>query len=62
VLQTADLSRVRRCPPSEGGCGWLFLDQSRNGSRRWCRMADCGTAAKSRRLTERRRAARATAR
>lgn len=59
VLQTADLTRVRRCPPSEGGCGWLFLDQSRNGSRRWCRMADCGTAAKSRRLTERRRAARA---
>lgn len=58
VLQTADLTRVRRCPLSEGGCGWLFLDQSRNGSRRWCRMADCGTAAKARRLTERRRAAR----
>jgi predicted RNA-binding Zn ribbon-like protein len=33
----------------------MFLDQSRNGSRRWCRMADCGTAVKSRRLTERRR-------
>ncbi|WP_143044288.1 CGNR zinc finger domain-containing protein [Nonomuraea jiangxiensis] len=59
VLRTADLTRVRRCPVPEGGCGWLFLDQSRNGSRRWCRMADCGTAAKSRRLTERRRAARA---
>jgi predicted RNA-binding Zn ribbon-like protein len=62
VLQTADLTRVRRCPLSEGGCGWLFLDQSRNGSRRWCRMADCGTAAKARRLTERRRAARVGAR
>jgi predicted RNA-binding Zn ribbon-like protein len=58
VLCTADLTRVRRCPIPEGGCGWLFLDQSRNGSRRWCRMADCGTAAKARRLTERRRAAR----
>lgn len=58
VLGTADLTRVRRCPVAEGGCGWLFLDQSRNGSRRWCRMADCGTAAKARRLTERRRAAR----
>jgi predicted RNA-binding Zn ribbon-like protein len=58
VLRTADLTRVRRCPVSEGGCGWLFLDQSRNGSRRWCRMADCGNAAKARRLTERRRAAR----
>ncbi|HEV8561440.1 MAG TPA: CGNR zinc finger domain-containing protein [Actinophytocola sp.] len=58
VLRTADLTRVRRCPVPEGGCGWLFLDQSRNGSRRWCRMADCGSAAKARRLTERRRAAR----
>lgn len=58
VLRTADLTRVRRCPVPEGGCGWLFLDQSRNGSRRWCRMADCGTTAKARRLTERRRATR----
>jgi predicted RNA-binding Zn ribbon-like protein len=58
LLQAADLTRVRRCPVPEGGCGWLFLDQSRNGSRRWCRMADCGTAVKARRLTERRRAAR----
>ena len=57
VLLTADLSRVRRCPVGEGGCGWLFLDQSRNRSRRWCRMADCGSTVKARRLTERRRAA-----
>jgi predicted RNA-binding Zn ribbon-like protein len=59
VLRGADLARLRRCPPEAGGCGWLFLDRSRNGSRRWCRMADCGTAVKARRLTERRRAARA---
>ncbi|WP_422738082.1 CGNR zinc finger domain-containing protein [Micromonospora sp. WMMD729] len=58
VMVTADLTRVRRCPVGEGGCGWLFLDQSRNGSRRWCRMADCGNAVKARRLTERRRAGR----
>lgn len=58
VMLTADPTRVRRCPVLEGGCGWLFLDQSRNGSRRWCRMADCGNAVKARRLTERRRAAR----
>jgi predicted RNA-binding Zn ribbon-like protein len=59
VLRDADLSRLRRCPPDAGGCGWVFLDRSRNGSRRWCRMADCGTTVKARRLTERRRAARA---
>jgi predicted RNA-binding Zn ribbon-like protein len=58
LLTTADLARLGRCPPESGGCGWMFLDLSRNGSRRWCRMSDCGTDVKSRRLTERRRAAR----
>jgi predicted RNA-binding Zn ribbon-like protein len=58
LVRTADPVRLRRCPTQEGGCGWLFYDRSRNGSRRWCRMADCGTEVKSRRLTERRRAAR----
>jgi predicted RNA-binding Zn ribbon-like protein len=61
LLHTADLSRLRRCPPDEGGCGWIVLDHSRNGSRRWCRMADCGAEVKARRLTERRRAARVSA-
>jgi predicted RNA-binding Zn ribbon-like protein len=56
ALLTIDYGRLRRCPPEDGGCGWIVLDQSRNGSRRWCQMADCGSAAKSRRLTERRRA------
>lgn len=58
LLLTVDYGRLRRCPPEEGGCGWIVLDQTRNGSRRWCQMADCGSAAKSRRLTERRRARR----
>jgi predicted RNA-binding Zn ribbon-like protein len=58
LLRTVDPGRLRRCPPDEGGCGWLMLDHTRNGSRRWCRMADCGTQVKARRLTERRRAAR----
>lgn len=30
-------------------CSWLFLDTSKAGRRRWCDMADCGNAAKSRR-------------
>jgi predicted RNA-binding Zn ribbon-like protein len=55
LLLTVDYGRLRRCPPEDGGCGFIVLDQSRNGSRRWCQMADCGSAAKSRRLTERRR-------
>jgi predicted RNA-binding Zn ribbon-like protein len=58
LLQTCDFGRLRRCPVETGGCGWLFLDRSRNGSRRWCSMSDCGTAVKSHRLTQRRRAAR----
>lgn len=55
LLRTADLSRLRDCPVDEGGCGFYFLDRSRNLSRRWCSMEDCGAQAKSRRLTERRR-------
>ncbi|WP_460515138.1 CGNR zinc finger domain-containing protein [Flindersiella endophytica] len=58
LLFSADLGRLGRCPTEDGGCGWLFLDHSRNRSRRWCRMADCGAEVKARRLTERRRAAR----
>jgi predicted RNA-binding Zn ribbon-like protein len=58
LVRTADLTQLRACPVAEGGCGWLFLDRSRNHSRRWCTMDDCGTHAKSRRLTSRRRTAR----
>jgi predicted RNA-binding Zn ribbon-like protein len=55
-LLTSDRThRVRRCPIEEGGCGWVFLDATKNSSRTWCRMADCGTKVKSQRLTQRRR-------
>jgi len=57
-LRTAEIGRLRACPVEEGGCGWLFLDHSRNRSRRWCAMEDCGSQAKARRLTARRRTAR----
>jgi predicted RNA-binding Zn ribbon-like protein len=50
-LLSADLSRLRCCD----GCCWLYLDRSRNGTRRWCSMADCGTEAKKRRYVQRRR-------
>jgi predicted RNA-binding Zn ribbon-like protein len=58
LLRTADPARLRSCPVDHGGCGWVFVDKSRNGSRRWCQMADCGTRVKARRLTERRRGTR----
>jgi predicted RNA-binding Zn ribbon-like protein len=41
------LARVRVCALDT--CGWLFLDTSRNGSRRWCDMTICGNRAKARR-------------
>ena len=42
--------RVRVCEAIRAdGCGWLFLDQTRNHSRRWCDMASCGNQHKARR-------------
>lgn len=43
----ARLSHLRRCQGDN--CGWLFLDSSKNHSRRWCDMRDCGNRAKVRR-------------
>jgi len=47
LLAGARLDRVRRCANPE--CGWLFLDDSRAGKRRWCSMQSCGNRAKARR-------------
>lgn len=49
-----DLARVREC--GSDTCEWLFIDKSRNHSRRWCDMNDCGNTAKVRRYRQRRRA------
>lgn len=51
LLTSPELARVRRCDGDE--CGWLFLDATRNGSRRWCDMGDCGNVAKARRFRRR---------
>lgn len=61
LLCGVDVTRLGRCPVEADGCGWLFLDHSRNRSRRWCAMGDCGNGAKARRLTERRRRSRTQA-
>ena len=47
LLAGPRLDRVRRCANPE--CGWLFLDDSRAGKRRWCSMSACGNRAKARR-------------
>lgn len=48
-----DRPRVKECAADD--CNWLFLDQSRNQSRRWCDMKVCGNRAKARRFSERHR-------
>ena len=47
ALLTGDLRRVKRCPSHD--CLWLVHDDSKNLSRRWCAMDDCGTLDKVRR-------------
>jgi predicted RNA-binding Zn ribbon-like protein len=53
LLTSQRLGRVRECAGDP--CGWLFLDTSKNGSRRWCDMAGCGNRAKARRHYTRQR-------
>ncbi len=43
--------RVREC--ASDTCDWLFLDRTRNASRRWCDMSGCGNRAKVRAFRER---------
>jgi predicted RNA-binding Zn ribbon-like protein len=57
LLTSPDLSRVRQC--ARKGCQWMFLDLSKNGSRRWCSMALCGSRMKSQRFYDRNRKKRA---
>jgi predicted RNA-binding Zn ribbon-like protein len=47
------MDRLRMCQGSN--CSWLFVDTSKGGRRRWCDMAVCGNAAKSRRFYARTR-------
>jgi len=47
LLTSGAWRKLRQC--EDEACGWLFLDASRSGARRWCRMADCGNRAKARR-------------
>ena len=53
LLVEGDLTRVRQCHGEQ--CGWLFVDMTKNRSRRWCDMGDCGNLAKVRRFRSRHR-------
>jgi predicted RNA-binding Zn ribbon-like protein len=55
LLTDPELARLKRC----AGCPWLFLDHSKNHSRRWCSMAICGTSEKIRRYVSKRASRRA---
>lgn len=54
LLRSPDVHRLEICDGPD--CGWMYVDRSRNGLRRWCEMETCGTEAKTRRRRERRRA------
>lgn len=47
LLTSEERGRVREC--ASATCRWLFLDRSRNRSRRWCDMKVCGNRVKARR-------------
>ena len=55
LLVSVPQGRLRQC--ADATCGWVFLDRSRAGRRRWCRMVDCGNRAKARRHYQRGRRA-----
>jgi predicted RNA-binding Zn ribbon-like protein len=50
LLTNGPTDHIKPC----GACRFVFIDQSKNGSRRWCSMDDCGKAAKIARYLQRR--------
>ncbi len=53
LLTSRDLDRTGEC--QNPTCGWLFLDSSKNHTRRWCDMTSCGNSAKARSFYRRKR-------
>jgi len=47
LIVSPEVGRLRHCLNDQ--CGWLFMDDSKNGSRRWCSMQSCGNRAKAHR-------------
>lgn len=54
LMTSENIKWVGQCADDDG-CGWLFVDTSKNHSRRWCDINDCGNRAKQRRYLQRAR-------
>jgi predicted RNA-binding Zn ribbon-like protein len=52
-LTSDNLDTVRVC--ASDTCNWLFIDTSKNHSRRWCNMKSCGNREKARRFYTRKK-------
>jgi predicted RNA-binding Zn ribbon-like protein len=53
LLAEPPTPRLKQCPGDQ--CGWLFLDATKRGNRRWCEMRKCGQEAKDDRRRHRQR-------
>lgn len=51
VLTLEDRQRIKEC----GECGWVFLDQTKNNSKRWCNPAFCGSTTKAKRYYQKKK-------
>jgi predicted RNA-binding Zn ribbon-like protein len=47
LLASEEAGQIRECPGDD--CGWMYVDRSRNGLRRWCQMETCGNREKAKR-------------
>lgn len=52
MLLNVDLKRIKECPT----CGWVFLDETKNGVRKWCSPIECGTKDKMLRYQQKKKA------
>jgi predicted RNA-binding Zn ribbon-like protein len=53
LLTSSERGQVSRC--ARAGCDWLFVDTSKNHTRRWCSMNACGSRAKMQRYYRRKK-------
>ncbi|TGA96606.1 hypothetical protein E4665_15020 [Sporolactobacillus shoreae] len=51
LITSADLTHVKEC--TSPSCSWLFVDETKNQSRRWCNMKTCGNRNKLQRFRSR---------